>query len=306
MNLIEIERDFKDGKITKEEYISKMHEIHAILFDYADFIVNRDIKKIEITNNTVIMESRENNIKLIADKYDERVIPIEILNFGVYEKEMDMVLKLVSECSTIIDIGANIGWYSLNMSQKNKYSNIFSFEPIPKTFEYLKSNINLNNASNVHAFNFGFSDEEKDLVFYYYKKGPGNSSLMNLSEREDVEQIICKVKKLDNFVSREGLTIDFIKCDVEGAELFVFKGGFETIKKDKPIIFTELLRKWSAKFDYHPNEVIDLLREIGYKCFTIGENSLFEFEKMDEDTIQTNFIFLNTEKHSKLIKRYLN
>ncbi len=306
INLREIEHNFKDGKITKEEYIHKMHEIHTTLFDYADFIKNRDIKKIEITDNNVTMVSRENDIKLIADAYDERVIPIEILNFGVYEEEMDMVLKLTNECSIIMDIGANIGWYSLNMSQKNRYSTIFSFEPIPKTFEYLKRNININNALNINAFNFGFSDEEKDLTFYYYKEGPGNSSLMNLSERKNVEKISCKVKKMDNFVLHEGLTVDFIKCDVEGAELFVFKGGFKTIKRDKPIIFTELLRKWSAKFNYHPNDVIELLSELGYKCFTIDKDSLFEFDKMDENTIQTNFLFLHTKKHSNLIECYKN
>ena len=247
MNLKEIERNFNDGKINKEEYIHKMHEIHTSLFDYADFIKNKDIKKIVITDDKVTMVSRESDIKLFVDEYDERVIPIEILNFGVYEKETDMVLKLSNGCSTIMYIGANIGWYSINMSQKNKYSNIFSFEPIPKTFEYLKKNININNASNVNVFNFGFSDEEEDLIFYYYKEGPGNSSLMNLTERENIVKIRCKVKKVDSFVSQEGLSIDFIKCDVEGAELFVFKGGFKTIERDKPIIFTELSRKWSAK-----------------------------------------------------------
>ena len=146
MNLKEIERNFNDGKINKEEYIHKMHEIHTSLFDYADFIKNKDIKKIVITDDKVTMVSRESDIKLVVDEYDERVIPIEILNFGVYEKEMDMVLKLSNGCSTIMDIGANIGWYSINMSQKNKYSNIFAFEPIPKTYYYLKKNINMNNS----------------------------------------------------------------------------------------------------------------------------------------------------------------
>ena len=57
---------------------------------------------------------------------------------------MNMVLNLIDENYNVLDIGANIGWYCINISKERKNSNIFAFEPIPKTFNYLYQNIKMN------------------------------------------------------------------------------------------------------------------------------------------------------------------
>ncbi len=252
------------------------------------------------------MTTRANDIKLICDKDDLRIIPIEILNFGNYEKEeLDVILQLIDDGSCVFDIGANIGWYSINIGKRKKDARIYSFEPIPKTFSYLVNNLENNNSCNVQPFNFGFSDEEKELVFYYYPEGSGNASSIDLTGRDDVDRITCKVNTIDNFISTNDLHVDFIKCDVEGAELFVFKGGIKAIKNDKPIIFTEMLRKWASKFNYHPNEIIGLLGGIGYRCYIINNGYLIEFNKMDDTTIETNYLFLHPERHGDVIKKYV-
>ena len=98
--------------------------------------------------------------------------------------------------------------------------------------------------------------------------------------------------------------MDFIKCDVEGAELLVFKGGRQSIERDKPIVFAELLRKWSAKFNYHPNEVLELFRDLGYLCFSVKNGRLAEFSLMDEATLETNFFFLHRQEHADKIARF--
>lgn len=307
MKLAYIENKYKKGELDKQEYIRLMHEKHCSLFEYSDFIKNRDVKKIEISDNSVIITSRTNSIKMVCDKEDRRIAPIEILNFGYYEKtDFDMVMNIIDGCSTLFDIGANIGWYSLNIAKTIKNSKVLAFEPIPKTFTYLKRNVELNHINNIEIFNFGFSSEEKDTEFHYYTEGSGNASLANLSDVENTQKIICNVKKLDDFVFKNGYSVDFIKCDVEGAELLVFKGGIETIKRDKPIIFTEMLRKWSAKFNYHPNEIIKLLADEGYRAFVVLENHLSEFFSMDDDTLETNFFFLHSDKHKDKIEKLVD
>jgi FkbM family methyltransferase len=305
MSLKLLEKEYINGKIDKHDYIQRMHDVHKVLFEYSNFIKNKDIKKIEIDDGNVTMTTRENEIKLLCDKYDHRMVPIEILNFKFYEKdEINFILKLIKENNTIFDIGANIGWYSLKIAKNVKNVEIMAFEPIPKTFEYLKKNIDLNHVSNVKTFNYGLSDEEKNISFYYYPEGSCNASAANLSRRNDIDKIICKLTTLDKFAADKNLSVDFIKCDVEGSELFVFKGGIKTIERDKPIIFTELLRKWAAEFDYHPNNVISLLKKNGYLCFTIKNRNLKEITEINENTVETNFLFLNHEKHSDLIKFY--
>jgi len=303
MIISEIEKNYLDSNIEKADYISKMYSTHDILFQYSDFIGTRDIQKIEITAKSVIMTSRELGIKMICNRYDERIAPIEILNFKNYEKnDSDMIFRLVQDGDTVFDIGGNIGWYVIGLSKVKNNLDVHSFEPIPKTYENLIANVKLN-GSDVNIYNFGLSDKKQELTFYFHKEGSVNASSALMNEDRDNIEITCQVDTLDNFFQMKKLKkLDFIKCDVEGAELLVFKGGLETIKQYKPIIFAELLRKWSAKFNYHPNEVIKLFKELGYGCYFVVDDNLRELKQMTDETIETNFFFLHKEKHSEQLK----
>jgi FkbM family methyltransferase len=303
--LNKIKLDYSDNLIAKPQFISDMHKIHSRLFEYADFIKSTDIKKIEISDDLVIMTSRESGIKMICDKDDQRVMPIEILNFNYYEKnELNLLLKLTKDGFSVFDIGSNFGWYSLNIARHFPNCKIYSFEPIPKTFNYMKANVKLNNFKNIDIYNFGFSNEEKEIIFYYYSAGSGNASLKNLSDRNKAEKIKCLVKKMDDFIDKSNVELNFIKCDVEGAELLVFQGGLKSIRKYKPIIFAEILRKWTKKFNYNPNEIIKLLSNIGYICFTLDNHKLIRINTINNNTTETNFFFLHFQKHEEEITKF--
>jgi hypothetical protein len=99
-------------------------------------------------------------------------------------------------------------------------------------------------------------------------------------------------------VAERGLHLDVLKADVEGAELFVLRGGLETIRRDRPAILAEMLRIHSAPFGYHPNEILDLLHPLGYQCFASTEQGWLPFSVMDEETVETNFLFLHEERHA--------
>ncbi|MEI6564642.1 MAG: FkbM family methyltransferase [bacterium] len=302
MNLFELRAAHQGGRLTKQQYIDEMHKVHECLFAYADFLRGTDVARIEITDGQIVMQSRERGIRMVCNKDDKRIIPIEILNFGSFEKpELDMMLRLVGDQSTILDIGANVGWYSIALAKAYPSARILAFEPIPSTYRQLQENIRINDVHNVKIHNFGLSDRIDTLTFYFYPECSGNASLANLTSSQGVEVLSCPVRTLDDFATEGDVTVDFIKCDVEGAELLVFKGGVQMIGRCRPIIFTELLRKWSAKFDYHPNQIIELLAGLGYQCFTVEEGRLTSFFSMDENTVETNFIFLHTAKHASLI-----
>jgi len=308
MNLFEIKKQYEDGLFSKKEYIEKMHERHSILFEYADYLrkINTGIKKIEISGAEVIITTNLNNIRMICDPHDNRIVPIEMLNFGPYEEDVYKIIgKLVGPDLVIFDIGANYGWYSLVFSKMHPNMQIYAFEPIPATFNYLKKNIILNNCESIKIFNNGLSNETGTIDFYFYPELSGNASLANVSGRKDVQIIPCSVKKLDEFVEENNVHPDFIKCDVEGAEFLVFQGGYETIKKYRPMIFSEMLRKWSAKFNYHPNRIINFLKDLGYRCFIPHNGQMKEFFEMDENTGETNFFFLHKEEHHGQLQKLL-
>ena len=66
----------------------------------------------------------------------------------------------------------------------------------------------------------------------------------------------------------------------------------------------EMLRKHARRFDYHPNKIIEMLFSFGYRCFTFEGDTLIEFFTMDEQTVQTDFFFLHSEKHKDKIVNY--
>ena len=209
-----------------------------------------------------------------------------------------MIRRIAEQMDTMLDIGANIGWYSLMTSKINPKSIIHSFEPIPTTYSRLIQNFALNSIEALHCHNYGFSNEPGSFPFYFYPEGSGNASMQNLAGREDATIVDCELRTLDSVLDwlPSNNRIDFLKCDVEGNELFVLQGGLSLLTEFKPVLLCELLRKWSAAFGYHPNDVIDLLQSIGYEIYTVGSQAnLVKFSRITESTSQANFFFMHPD-----------
>jgi FkbM family methyltransferase len=301
--------EYRSGRIDKHQYMEDMFRVHKYLFEYPLLINNSPVSSIEITKEHVVFTINNDgeSITLSCDKRDAYSLPMIFLNLSETEtREHAMILELIKPGDVVFDIGANIGWYTISILLKRKGATVYSFEPIKSSFHYLTHNMKLNNLSSDNAYNIGFSDENKIVKFYFDVEFAMASSMANLREDQNTVTEECEVIKLDDFVSATPSfrKIDFIKCDVEGAELFVFKGAVETIKNDKPIIFTEMLRKWAAKLNYHPNDIISFMSELGYRCFTIEDRHLLPFSIMNETTMETNFFFLHEHKHEEIINSY--
>lgn len=298
--------NYKENKLDRYEYIDKMHFFNKSLFYISERLADTDIKKIEIEDHSLIFTTRRDNIKLVFSGVDRRGVPFDILNFQHYEKEdEDILFQILNEDDVIFDIGANIGWYSLLFSKRLSNSTIYSFEPITETYNYLIKNISLNVTRNVFPFNFGLSDSIRDSTYYFFPGGSVLASERNLIGCPKAKGLVCKTSTLDQFVSDQKIKkMDFIKCDVEGAELFVIKGGLNSIKKFLPVIFIELFELWTVQFDYHPNDVIQLLNELDYQCFIATGDKLeicTEYKKTKDERL--NFFFLHINKHKTLIEK---
>lgn len=303
----------------KESKIKLLHELNDGMMEVRElrrfigpnsvvdsFIVDKD-------GIFVILNETRGKIKMYFEENDCEAAPVEVMCSLDYERiETQTFLNIVSEIMhpnfMMLDIGANVGWYTLLTSNiyKDKV-NVCSFEPSPLTFERLNRNIELNDISNVRTFNIGLFNKKTSLKFFYDVEGSGGSSFVNLRGRKNVREVLVPVDTLDGFISKEKIShIDFIKCDVEGSELFVFEGGQNIIKRDCPVIFSEMLRKWSAKFNYTPNDIIVLFNKMGYECYAIeDENKLRYCPVVTEETQETNYYFLNSQKHDKIIEKFV-
>jgi FkbM family methyltransferase len=304
MQTVALRNDYFAGKLTKQAYIDAIFKCHTVLMEYPEFIRGTNIQKLEITDGQLIATTRDRGIRLLCNAQDKRLIPFETINFHGYEqKEIEIILKLVrcSASSAIYDIGANIGYISLCIAKTLPDIQVVSFEPIPCTFDQLCANIKLNHIRTIRPLNHGLSNETGPVEFFFYPEGSGNASLQQLVAVESLTKVKTYVKTLDSVVEELGVPPDFIKCDVEGAELLVFQGARRTLETAQPIVYTEMLRKWAAKFHYHPNDIIDYFCDIHYGCFVIHGGKLMSFETVTETTEETNYVFLHKQKHASLI-----
>lgn len=312
MNMLELKKSLSGNIVSR--YRGAYYEImydnyHSKLFDYLNYLQdNENIKNITISKDDIIIEFDICGIliKLVCEYRKPLSLPLYILDMGGgYEyNETKIIMECVKENDVILDIGANVGLYTILF---NKYKNCttYSFEPIKYTFNLLNKNLKINDI-NAKIYNIGLSNKNKVETFYFNTNEIAASSMRDLREDNSVKIVKCDIEKMDNFIEKEKiLNIDFIKIDIEGAELFALQGGIKSINKYKPIIFCEMLRKWAKKFDYHPNDIIELLNKIGYSCYAIKENVLEPISQVTDDMIETNFLFFNKAKarHKKLVDK---
>jgi len=309
MKLQEIKSKYEDGGLTKHEYIDQMYTIHGKLIDYSSFLADTVVNKIEISGGEIVMSAKsvDGNLDILVGcvANDKRTTTFEMLNFGSYEwEDCESLFEFVENGQTIFDIGANIGWYSLNFANGKEKNKVYSFEPIAATFQNLEKNIARNPFKNITTNNIALSNSIGELEFFFNPDELGASSSQNITGSDTIQRVVCAMTTLDKFVEDNQISsLDLIKCDVEGAELLVFQGAVKSIEKYKPIVFTEMLRKWSAKFNYHPNDIISLFTGLGYLCFTAKGKKITQFFEVTEATKETNFFFLHPEKHKGQIAK---
>ena len=303
MSLVQLRQAFADGDLTKPDYIERMHDIHAALHEYAALLPETDISTIEILDGRVVMTFRASGVRMVCDPLDQRIAPVETLNFGAYEaKDAEMVFRLVRDGDCVYDVGANHGWYAIHLARRFPRTVVEAFEPVPATFEYLRQNLDLNGVTNVHPHRFGLGDKAGELAFYVYPEGSVNASMANPSGRPGVKAVTCPVMRIDDLDAAGAPLPDFLKVDVEGAELVVFQGAVATLCRTRAPVSAEMPRKWAAKFAYHPNAIIELFADLGYRCFRAVGATLIPFASMDERTIETNFFFLHPERNGEDIR----
>ncbi len=300
MMLDELKKRFREGAITKPDFIAMALQCHRRLFEYVAIMQTTDVREIRIAPDGVSFRMGEDGIWLVAPPNEARVAPIEAMNFDAYEPEETRVMDLLARDATqILDVGANLGWYSIRYAKRLSGVQVHAFEPIPVTYGYLQRNVALNGVSaQVNTYDCGLSDTSGIVTFFVSPANGTNASLLNVANASDAQGIACPIRTLDEWVADHHVVPDFIKCDVEGAELLVFRGGRNTLVQHRPAVFAELLRKWSRPFGYHPNDMLRYFADLGYVCFAVGARGTRPIAEITEETGETNFAFVHPAQHA--------
>jgi len=206
---------------------------------------------------------------------------------GAVEPNVNRILKhFAKRCQQFIDVGSYIGHYSVLARKWNPEIAVHSFEPIPVIYEKNCLFHKANNMDITHIKNVACSDQEGMAEIYLpLKKHPVERETTGASLRkgswqqqsDDKQVITVQTIKLDSFfMDFEIQNPLLIKIDVEDFEAAVLRGAESIIRKNRPIIVTEILPR-----DHGNQETWDILHDCNYVLFAICADGLFRFQKED-------------------------
>jgi FkbM family methyltransferase len=151
---------------------------------------------------------------------------------GTYEPEQTRLFqKHVTQGATVLDVGAHVGYYTLLASVLvGPNGRVCAFEPNPENHGFLCKHVLLNELTNVTMENAAVSNSNGTASFAF---GTG-SGTGRLAEHGVLD---VRTVRLDDFCRERKVEPDFLKIDVEGAELDVLRGADEVIRSHHPVIF---------------------------------------------------------------------
>jgi FkbM family methyltransferase len=155
------------------------------------------------------------------------------LGFHEYDK-MRLFEKTIKRGDVVFDIGAHVGLYTLLASQLvGRAGRVFAFEPVPRNLFFLKEHLRINRISNVTVFEAAVADRCGET---HFDLGP-NSLMGRMSENGGLR---VRTVGLDELASRGELADpQFMKIDVEGAELQVLAGARDMLARARPALFID-------------------------------------------------------------------
>ncbi len=202
------------------------------------------------------------------------------------EPEMAMLNSLVNPGQVVLDIGANVGFYTAHLSGLvGPSGRVYSFEPITENFRILERVVKgkrLENVTTIWAA-VGREPGEWNMVIPDKSDFTGFYEARLANEKDTGKKQPVRVFSLDQLLA-DGIfsSVDFIKCDAEGSELDILLGGIQLLTKNSPLLLIEVQRKTG-------DEVFKLLHSLGYRSFVL-KNGLSETNQFDP--AYWNYFFL--------------
>ena len=242
---------------------------------------------------------------------------------GQYEPDLVSAFSKILEPETVVlDIGANIGFYSIALGRKLKRlgGKVYAFEPVPANFARLQEVIRLNDLSEtVLSFCVALGSIDSEVNFCLEDTdgaSTGNAvflptapakSVTRLSTETRLDQMMsngfgnakARMTTLDRFMNIHNVKrCDFVKVDIEGAEWEFFQGAGGFLQKHRPIVFAECNAHWMRRFGHSVCDILRMGAALDYKCYRYIRRKGFVIVGRAEDGIQ-DILLLSEEALAK-------
>lgn len=259
---------------------------------------NPDMAYMNETN--IVIKEIEENLRLFVDLSDY-VIGLNIIR-GSYERsELDLVRKVVHSGQTVLDIGANIGLFSMIMAARvGPGGHVYAFEPMPMNADLLERSIAENRFTErvtLERAAVGAEPGEIQMIMPDYRLTSGGAHVYTSSMELHAHHTVSTVPllHLDSYGIKQ--PVSFIKIDVEGAEPLVFRGADALLRRDRPIILSELQGQQMLKVSgCTATHFLAEMQERGYTCYPLEQGTLAPpIQTSAEDTL-ASVVFVPHEK----------
>ena len=246
-------------------------------------------------NDQIIRIANPQRAFLIRDEQEYIQRNVYFLNY--YEiRETNYVRKILREGDVFVDIGANIGWFTVLASAGVGASGqVFAFEPSRRIHQHLADNVGINNCGNVVLERLALSDASGSAILA--NANPRNDGMGSIVHGGRTGEEV-RTQTLDAyFEGRDAGTIDLVKLDVEGAEMFVLRGmrGLLAAGRVRRILF-EYHRGQQAAAGEPPQIIFEFLREFGFEFHALNYFGNTRPLRSYEDLVYSNVVAMQPER----------
>lgn len=273
-------RLFLDREPEAESAISQKLAAHATTWDLRrDFMSSaefRDKNSSDLAytpSRCVVIKELASGARLFVDLSDV-AIGLNIARERYEESEARFIADNLKTGDTVLDIGANIGFHTIQMaSRAGPGGKVYAFEPVPANLELLEKSIEENDFGDriaVERAAVGEQAGEAEIVFLSLEEGAFNSGGAYLQRAGQPlpplhHLLQVKVIRLDDYPLRR--PVAFLKIDVEGAEPLALRGARDILSRDRPVILTEINPSQLARVaGTTPSAFIKEVVSVGYQC----------------------------------------
>jgi FkbM family methyltransferase len=207
--------------------------------------------------------------EMFLDRNDSLCLSV----FGIYEPtETKLVQQEIKPGDIIVDIGANIGYYTLIFAKlAGPTGKVYAFEPEPDNFKTLQKNVELNGYNNVVLERKAVSDSAGTVKLYRSEENLGDHRMYNSSDLGEAVEVECVT--LDEYFRDKELIPNFIKMDIQGAEGHALRGMSDLIDRTENLrMITEFWPYGLTGCGTNPADYLNLLIQKKFAFNNIREN----------------------------------
>jgi FkbM family methyltransferase len=231
------------------------------------------------------------------------------------EPEKKILPQLIKKGDTVIDVGANGADWTLATHQiVRKSGYVFAFEADPLYAKATELTVQLLRLQSVSVFRFGLSDRRENVCLKISDSNgqrlSGESRVLKGKSHADEDGCVhVQLEKLDHLTELFPglLNASLIKCDVEGYELFVFKGAQNLFRTTRPIVIYE--NEHFETFHYSGQDIYEFFQKLDYcsfSCIRGGKIALTDERLRHEKAVSNNRLMLPAELTADIVNRINN